>query len=254
MVSDSIYKALVVEDEVMARQELISALREDGQFEVAGEANNVSKAYNLIKSTPADVLFLDIGLPGGNAFYLLSELKKNGIKIPPVIIVTANTEYEYAKKLLNDHNEEVIYMLNKPFWSSWIQHCNNIIELLLVRTQEEREYEQPNPDRFVNIQFGRKSFLIDPGEIVYIQTGKKGKGKTKITLKSNVELNCSLSLTQMLQNLPPFFFQINRFEAINLYCISLIDHGNRELILQNGQYCSIGSAFYDQFSKITRGK
>ncbi len=253
MVSDSMYKALVIEDEIMARQELISALNEDGQFAVQGEAQNVSQAYDLVKSTPVDVLFLDIGLPGGNAFYLLSELKKNGVNIPPVIIVTANTEFEYAKKLLNNHSDVVIYILNKPFWSSWIQHCNNIIELLLARSQESREYEKPNPDRFVSIQFGRKSFMVDPTEIVFIQTGNKGKGMTVITLKSNVELNCSLSLSRMLLNLPPFFFQINRFEAINLYCISLIDHGNKEVILENGHYCSIGSAFYDQFLKVTQG-
>ncbi|TVR85551.1 MAG: DNA-binding response regulator [Saprospirales bacterium] len=253
MDNNTAYKTLVVEDEKMARTELINALKEDGKFEVVGEAANVSQAYELIVSTPANVVFLDIGLPGGNAFYLLSELKKRSVDIPPVIVVTANTEYEYAKKLLNEYNQEIIYILNKPFWSAWIQHYHNILDSLLARAQELRDFEKLEVNRFVNISSGKKSYLIDPAEIVYIQTGPKGKGKTQVILKSNATLECSLSLAQLLLHLPSSFFQINRFEAINLNCISMIDHGNRELVLQNGQYCSIGSAFYNQFLKLTRG-
>lgn len=253
MVSDSRYKALVVEDEFIARKELIEALKEDGNFEVVGEAANVSEAYQLINSNLADVLFLDIGLPGGNAFYLLSSLKKASIPVPPVIIVTANTEYEYAKKLLNDHKEEVMYILNKPFWSSWIQHCNEIVESLLAKSQEGKVYDKPGKDYYVNIEFGRKGYMVNPAEIVCIETGKKGKGNSKVTLKSNVSKECNLSLSQLLNSLPSYFFQINRFQAINLYNISLIDHSTREIVLENGQTCSIGSAFYDQFVKLTKG-
>lgn len=251
MDSISTLKTLVVEDEKMARTELVKALKEDGHFEVVGEAANVAEAFSLIQSTPADVLFLDIGLPGGNAFYLLRELRKRSVYIPPVIIVTANTEYEYAKKLLNEYSQEVIYILNKPFWSAWVQHYQNILDSLMAKAQELRNIEKLQVNRFVNISSGKKTYLIDPAEIVYIQTGPKGKGKTQVILKSNANLECNLSLTQLLLQLPSSFFQINRFEAINLNCISMIDHGNRELILQNGQYCSIGSAFYDQFSKLT---
>jgi len=85
------------------------------------------------------------------------------------------------------------------------------------------------------------------------KTGIKGSGKTFVTLKSNKTIECSLSLNQLLQKLPPIFFQINRFEAINLKAISLIDYSTREVFLINGQVCSIGSAFYKSFFEITGG-
>lgn len=251
MVNDVSYKTLVIEDEKMARNELINALKEDGHFKVVGEAANVSQAYDLIKSTPAEVLFLDIGLPGGNAFYLLSELKKNGVDIPLTIIVTANTEYEYAKKILNEYSHEVLYILNKPFWSSWIQHCEDILDSLLAKQQAGRKIMYLDKDVFINIGSGRQSYIVNPDDIVFVKTGIKGSGKTFVTLKSNKTIECSLSLNQLIQQLPPVFFQINRFEAINLKAISLIDYSTREVFLINGQVCSIGSAFYKSFLEVT---
>ena len=74
-------KTLVVEDETAIRQELVNALNEIVDIEVIGEADSVEEAYNLVKSVPADLMFLDIKLIGGTAFDLLAQLKKEGIRI-----------------------------------------------------------------------------------------------------------------------------------------------------------------------------
>jgi DNA-binding LytR/AlgR family response regulator len=50
--------------------------------------------------------------------------------------------------------------------------------------------------------------------------------------------------------LPEYFFQVNRFEVINLEQISLIDHAEKEVHLKNGKSCSIGSNYYQQLCEL----
>lgn len=57
-------KALVVEDESAIRLELINALDESPEIEVAGSAETLEEAYELISGTASDMLFLDINLIG----------------------------------------------------------------------------------------------------------------------------------------------------------------------------------------------
>ncbi|HAG12145.1 MAG TPA: DNA-binding response regulator, partial [Desulfotomaculum sp.] len=57
-------KALIVDDEYPARQELRFALKNFDNIEVIGEAANAQEALVLIKALDYQVLFLDISLPG----------------------------------------------------------------------------------------------------------------------------------------------------------------------------------------------
>ncbi len=66
--------AVVVEDSALARQELLYLL---GQFDfvsVIGEAEDVSTGISVISSLEPDIVFMDIDLPGGNAFDILRNI------------------------------------------------------------------------------------------------------------------------------------------------------------------------------------
>jgi two-component system LytT family response regulator len=85
-------KALIVDDEYPARQELRYALSSFENIEIVGEATNAQEAMTLIKALDYQVLFLDISMPGMSGLELgavIQELPRQ----PQVIFVTAYDEY-----------------------------------------------------------------------------------------------------------------------------------------------------------------
>lgn len=85
-------KAIIIDDEAPARSELAFLLEEAGGVEIVGEAANVRDAVMLIKSTTADVLFLDIHMPGFTGLQLAESLKTHP-KPPAIVFVTAHSEH-----------------------------------------------------------------------------------------------------------------------------------------------------------------
>jgi len=83
------YKSIIIDDERLARKELISMLKDFKQIEVIGEAEDVPSAIKLINSSNPQILFLDIQMPGKSGFDLLNELKIDS----HIIFVTAFDEY-----------------------------------------------------------------------------------------------------------------------------------------------------------------
>jgi two-component system LytT family response regulator len=83
-------KAVIIDDERPARQELRTLLEEHAFIEICGEAENASTALKLIEETEPDLLFLDIQMPGKTGFDLLESLPPPH---PHVIFTTAYDEY-----------------------------------------------------------------------------------------------------------------------------------------------------------------
>lgn len=83
------YKALLVDDERLARNDLRLLLKEHQNIQVVGEAANGTEALELIKETAPDLVFLDIQMPGINGFDVLEHISTD-VK---VIFVTAFDEY-----------------------------------------------------------------------------------------------------------------------------------------------------------------
>ena len=82
-------RALVIDDERLARKELISLLGDYPKIEIVGEAINADDAQEKIVSLKPELLFLDIQMPGRNGFELLESLDNT----PKVIFTTAYDEY-----------------------------------------------------------------------------------------------------------------------------------------------------------------
>ena len=82
-------RALVVDDEELARKSLIAALASEPDVEILAEAGNGLEALERIAEHQPDVVFLDIEMPGLNGFEVLQNLKT-----PPLIVfVTAFDDY-----------------------------------------------------------------------------------------------------------------------------------------------------------------
>ena len=65
-------KAIIIDDERLARTELRKLLTEHPEIEVIGEAANAEEGMEKIESLNPDLVFLDIQMPGKTGFELLA--------------------------------------------------------------------------------------------------------------------------------------------------------------------------------------
>lgn len=82
-------KALIIDDERLARKELASLLKKHDDIDILDEASNADEAYEKIQELSPDLLFLDIQMPEKTGFDLLEMLPK----VPKVIFTTAYDEF-----------------------------------------------------------------------------------------------------------------------------------------------------------------
>jgi two-component system LytT family response regulator len=82
-------RALIIDDERLARLELRRLLSAHPEVEIVGEARDGNEARELIHKLLPDLLFLDIQMPGMTGFELLESLDD----VPQVIFTTAYDEY-----------------------------------------------------------------------------------------------------------------------------------------------------------------
>jgi two-component system LytT family response regulator len=84
-------RALIADDEPLARERLRFLLAEEDDFEIAGECRNCREVIAALKEHPCDVLFLDIQMPGGNGFDIMEQVGAS--RFPVTVFVTAHDEY-----------------------------------------------------------------------------------------------------------------------------------------------------------------
>jgi two-component system LytT family response regulator len=82
-------KAIIIDDERLARAELRKLLQEFPDIDIVDEAANAEEGVDKIEMQNPDLVFLDIQMPGRTGFDLLSDLEK----APRVIFTTAYDEY-----------------------------------------------------------------------------------------------------------------------------------------------------------------
>src|SRR4029078_1041884 len=82
-------RAIIIDDERLARAELRKLLQDFPEVEVIDEAANAEEGITKIEAQNPDLIFLDIQMPGRTAFDMLSSLEKSA----NVIFTTAYKEY-----------------------------------------------------------------------------------------------------------------------------------------------------------------
>lgn len=82
-------KAMIIDDEPLARRELRRLLLEFPWVEIVGEAAEIVEAADKVETLTPELLFLDIQMPGGSGFDLLARLEH----LPQVVFTTAHSEH-----------------------------------------------------------------------------------------------------------------------------------------------------------------
>jgi two-component system response regulator LytT len=105
-------RALIIDDESLARQELQYLLEAAGDVSVLAQGSNGIEAVDLIRTHKPDVIFLDVRMPGLDGFAVLKKVLslEKKFRMPQVVFATAFDQYAVRAFEVN----AVDYLL-KPF-------------------------------------------------------------------------------------------------------------------------------------------
>lgn len=216
-------KAIIIDDERLARKELTSLLASYGQLEIAAECTNAEEAKVAIEEHKPDLLFLDIQMPGKNGFDLISELEA----VPRVVFVTAYDEFAIRAFEVN----ALDYLL-KPVHPDRLDEAmkkifNNIHE------EEHNEDKLAETDQ-IFIKDGEKCWFVTLKDIKMFES----EGNyVRVFFHQNKPLILR-SLNNLEKRLDPkMFFRANRKFIINLKWVTGIEpwfNGGLQVKMRDG--------------------
>jgi len=193
-------RALIADDEPIARQILREQLEEIGGISVVAEAANGLEAVELIDRLHPDVVLLDLQMPGLDGFSVARRLKKESH--PAVIFVTA-----YDRHALEAFDIGALDYLLKPV-------RRERLEAALTRVRQSAS-TQPKPAEPLRRIVGRLRtdlHLLDPNEVVAFQAD----GETVYILAVPGRYLANHTLKALEERLPtPQFRRVHRKTIIN---------------------------------------
>lgn len=164
-------RALIVDDEPIARRVLREELELIGGVEVVCEARDGAEALERIRAAQPDLVFLDLQMPGMGGFEVVRRL--TGGKLPVVVIVTAYDQYA-----IQAFEAGAIDYLLKPVSQERLQRSVQRARHLsgrgagaaeqVLRIQNAAPDPAARPRRVVG-KAGDEYFLVDAGEVVAFQ-------------------------------------------------------------------------------------
>ena len=166
------YSVLIIDDEPLARRELVKALESRSDISRIETAEDASRALDMLQASEFDVVFLDIQMPEMTGIELLEISQQRHIRLPAVVFVTAYSEYAVAAF----EHHAVDYVL-KPISAARIVKALDVairrseaerISKLLDALPELQGLNSQKPKRIAIKVQGRIVF-INPSEIMFVQ-------------------------------------------------------------------------------------
>lgn len=181
-------RALIVDDEELARRGLELRLATYGDVEIVGQSRNGREALQAVQELSPDLIFLDVQMPGLSGFDVLRRL--SGSRMPAIIFVTAFDEYalrafdanavDYLLKPINDQRlaESVDRVRGALLERKACSHRTKLLRLLCELTGRELTLDEalsevpddgspPFPRRLA-IQDGRRTNCVDVEAIDWV--------------------------------------------------------------------------------------
>lgn len=202
-------KALIIDDERLARNELVRLLEPFPGIEVVGEAANADEAEKLITELRPDLLFLDINMPGRDGFQLLEALEQ----APHVIFVTAYDEHAVQAFEVN----ALDYLL-KPIDSERLAAAVDKLAQLPKEAAGQRGTLTPEDRIF--IKDGEKCWFVALKDIRLFES-EGNYVRLRFGDQKPLVLRSLNNLEKKLD--PHVFFRANRKQMINLAWVGKIE-------------------------------
>jgi two-component system LytT family response regulator len=233
-------RALVVDDEPLARSNLTVLLRLDPEIEIVGECGSGMEALVEIRNSKPDLVFLDVEMPECDGFDVLEML---GRDLPAaVVFVTAYDQYA-----LRAFEAGALDYLLKPFDDARFDKA-------LGRAKERIAYSQ-NPSRtteYLAVKSAGQVLFLKISEIDWIEAADYYSclhvgGKMHLLRRSMSELDEELDQT--------IFCRIHRSTIVRLDRVrglKLNESGEYDVLLDSGTRLRLSRRYRKQLQSRLR--
>ncbi len=234
-------KALIIDDEALARENIKNHLQAYSEIQVVGECSNGFDGFKAIHQYQPDLVFLDIQMPKINGFEMLELVDEK----PRVIFTTAFDEYA-----LKAFETGAVDYLLKPFskerFKQAISKC--LAQTLSAAPHAVEEYTVDMPERQnqIVVKDGNNIQIIPVGQIKYIEA-YDDYVKIYTAQKKHIK-NTTMKFLEKSLN-PKLFVRIHRSYILNTNELTKIEpykKNNYLAILKGGEQIPISRSGYQR--------
>ncbi len=242
-------KAIIVDDETLARESVKNLLSTRQDIEIVGEGSNGFEAVKLVHELKPDLVFLDIQMPKLDGFDVCELL---GNDLPSIIFITAFDEYalkafeaQAMDYLLKPVKKERFDRAIERFYQQFRNKNDKKISKFLDIDRSNRI-----PLRRILIRDGVNVTILRPDNVLYIEACDdyvKFHTKEKYWLKSERMQNLEKTLDNRL------FCRIHRSFIVNINYIDKIEPYSKEskiIKLTNGKTLPVSKNGYSRLMEL----
>lgn len=245
-------KTLIADDEVLARQKLRRLLLQEPDIEIIGEGATATEIIDLARITHADLIFLDIHMPGMDGFDLINSLSESkDSQVPNIIFTTAYDQYA-----LRAFEVRALDYLLKPYTAERlhqaIERARRQLQVARSSPADEPNGEHRGPayaDRIVFKSRGRILFL-PVSEIRWI-----GAEENYVRICTGAEthlLRETMAATEKRLD-PSQFLRVHRSAIVNLRFVKEVrTEGKGDFVVHmlNGQKVSMSRSYHSRIGEL----
>jgi two-component system LytT family response regulator len=247
-------RTLIVDDEQLARERLLSLLEGDADIEVIGECSSGKEAIAAIKAESPDLVFLDVQMPEGDGFEVLESVDFH--TMPIVVFVTAYDQYairafdvhalDYLLKPFDQNRFEQALVRAK---SEVVLRNNTNVNQKLLSMLEHIESHKKSLDRIL-VKSSGKVFFLKFDEIDWVESAGN---YVKLHVGSESHL-LRETMSEMERKLGgEKFVRIHRTVIVNLNRIKELQpwfNGEYVVILNNGMKLTASRGYKKKLSEV----
>ena len=204
-------RAIIVDDEQLACDELSFLLKQFPDIEVIGTGSNGLEALRLIEKLEPDVAFLDVQMPGLDGLGVIRKAREMGLPLPHFILATAYDQYAIQAFRL----EAMDYLL-KPVDKERLLETVERVRRVFQERRKPEVAEVPQRIKLL-VKSGNRSFIVDAQDVVFatIDNGLITMVATSVEGLSNYH-----TLEELQSTLDPeVFWRVHRSYLVNIHRI-----------------------------------
>ncbi len=230
-------RAIIADDEDLAREGLRLLLSNDGEVEVIAECSNGREAIAALQEHAADVLFLDIQMPGLDGFEVIEQA--DAARLPVLVFITAHNEYA-----VKAFEVEALDYVTKPLEPERVQatlrRVRERLEAHAIPITQERlkavfsTVQQQYPKRLL-VPNGSKDIFVNIEEIEWIEADSY-YSCLHVGLKRHMLRETIKHLMETLD--PNTFIRVHRSAIVNINFVrEILREGPNEgwVVLSSGE-------------------
>ncbi len=244
-------RAVVADDEVLARQKLLQLLRDESEVEVVGEGATAAETIELVRATKPDLLFLDIRMPDMDGFDIVGELSSDADAFVPRIVFT--TAYDrYALRAFEIH--AVDYLL-KPFTQ---ERFRSALQQAMQQLRSTKQHASDSSKKSSGTEYTSRIVFKSKGRILFLPVDNIcmiGAEENYVRLCTKTESHLLRetmgSLEQKLD--PAVFLRVHRSTMVNLHYVKevrLETAGEYTVVLHNGQRVPMSRSYRSRIKSL----